>query len=165
MAPVSQPCSKKTKNANINSKNKQHENIKKKKKKNVFFKSAPKPTEETEKPAEAGKLQTNPMKTTAKLPGNREEASSNWKNLYSAIKPNEATTKYALIRKKKKENSKAYLDGTGKYNASKDGDEPEVWFDNVDPILLDTQTDVPSSETQLHIAGGHEGYTHIFFIY
>merc|ERR1712071_81649 len=73
MAPVSQPCSKKTKNANINSKNKQHENIKKKKKKNVFFKSAPKPTEETEKPAEAGKLKTNPMKTTAKLPGNREK--------------------------------------------------------------------------------------------
>lgn len=58
--------------------------------------------------------------------------------------------------KKKKESS------LGVTSKTKDNsNEPEVWFDNVDPILLDTPTEISSSETQLIIDGGPEGLTKI----
>lgn len=121
--------------------------MKKKRKKKAFFMSAK--SEENNSSFKDGKVKTKPIKTTAKIPANKNEASSNWKSLYTSIKPSEATKKYALNLKKKKE---AHI-------VSKDSNDPEVWFDNVDPILLDSQTEVSSGETQLNIEGGPEGLT------
>jgi len=147
MAPVSKKNVKKTSGSNPKTKL----NSLKQKKKNAFLpKSKPK---ETESPLEI-KVNPKQIKTTAKIPTKRDEASSNWKNLYTAIKPKEETKKYALFLKQKKEVALG-----SKSKVSKDADEPEVWFDNVDPILLDTLTDVSSSETQLVIDGGAEGLT------
>ena len=40
---------------------------------------------------------------------------------------------------------------------------PEVWFDNVDPLLLDSQNDVLPNETELKIEGGTDGYYTLIF--
>lgn len=146
MAPVSKSSVKK--NSGNTLKNKQP-SLKKQKKKNAFL-PKPKP-KETGVPVEV-KANVKKVKTTARIPMKPEEASSNWKNLYSAVKPKEETKKYALYLKKKKEGSLA-----PKSNVSEDTSQPEVWFDNVDPILIDTPTEVSSNETKLVIDGGPEG--------
>lgn len=131
-----------------------HNSKVKKKKKNYFIKvaenlkSAEKDTlkEKTEELSRS----TKSIKNFARLPTKPEEASSNWKNLCNQIKPVQTKGRLRYLEKKKKEaearNEEVQISQKKALEISTKTCEPEIWFDDVDPIFLDSQ--VVTSETE-----------------
>ena len=121
------------------------------KKKNFFIKAATiQSTQQVESNVEA-KPNPSTLKTIAKLPSKPEEAGSNWKSLCSTLKPTTpAHAKY--LAKKKEKKVKEELKSVEV--AQKESENNlEVWFDDVDPILLDTKPSGEQSDLKTDAAG------------
>ena len=153
----------KTVNQN-NSKSKQINGKKKINKDKVFkYLSSSELSSTTSKQVKNGKV-TGSLKTSVRLPSSASDASSNWKTLCSSLKPVHTEGRARYVAKKHQEklaalenekNSKPQesanaLDSTSTQDA-------EVWFDDVDPILLDS-TEKESSKTDLKIPGLSDKY-------
>ena len=127
-----------------------------KKKKRFFLSSLP-VTNKSEKnlPTPKNELK-NGIKSVksnaARLPMKPEEASSNWKNLSVAIKPVHTIGRLKYLEKRKKEKEEAerkMLPNIVDSSQPKEEEmtkEPEVWFDGVDPILLESTDTTLASE-------------------
>lgn len=129
-----------------------------KKKKRLFFKNAAS-IKSTEKVISKEKIETSkpskPLKNAARLPTKPEEASSNWKSLCNQIKTVPTKGRLLYLEKKKKEAESCLLAENSckvetisqETSTSKNtSTETEIWFDGVDPILLDST----SSELTTH---------------
>lgn len=121
--------------------------LSKKKKKRFFKKPLPsKPANEPSVEEKPKKISKNP----ARLPATPEEASSNWKDLIAKIKPVQTKQRLIYLEKKRKmmkdtvviEKTKPPEESSVNKNEVKKLD---IWFDDVDPILLDPE-DLPSVE-------------------
>ncbi|XP_046650930.1 RNA exonuclease 4-like [Daphnia pulicaria] len=110
-----------------------------KKKKNFFFKTSANNIKLTDKPKLDEKSQIKPSKNFARLPTKPDEASSNWKSLITQIKPVQSKGRLLYIERKKKEAAKKIEESSiGVTSSEKTNNDPEIWFDGVDPILLET---------------------------
>lgn len=107
-------------------------------------------------PAGKGKQQTLPVRNSARLPASVKEASSNWKALCSSIKPacaNKrrpafvARRKAALVKSENLETDKILT------TSLKSATEEDIWFDGVDPLLLDSNPSAALNEADLKIPG------------
>jgi hypothetical protein len=105
------------------------------KKKQFFIKTSI--AQATQQIKSSGATVKQTVKTTAKLPTKPEEAGSNWKTLSTTLKPTtRAHAKY--LAKKKEKQAKEELKSVQTVQST-ENTELEVWFDDVDPILLDTK--------------------------
>ena len=115
------------------------------KKKNKYFFKTSAHTKTTQNPIQKEKSEekTKP-----------DEASSNWKMLSEQIKPVPSKGRLIYLEKKKKEAQlaeKLAAEQKVKVISQKESTvntEIEVWFDDVDPILLDAQTKSNDNEVQ-----------------
>lgn len=95
---------------------------------------------------------TKPSKhSAARLPSSVNEASSNWKALCSSIKPIPSKKRdayLARLNEKKQSSDGANLKEKTSTETVSRTSEPEIWFDDVDPILLDLPENDETDETQ-----------------
>ena len=116
-----------------------------KKKKSQFFSRASSNASLLQPGSKAAK----PKGSVARIPSSVSEASSNWKALCSTIKPVQSKKRAEFVAnlKKQKESLKTE-DNQKKPSSTDDKKEPEVWFDDVDPILLDSKEMASTAETE-----------------
>lgn len=108
-----------------------------KKKKNFFFKTSAN-IKLTEKPSPEDNFKIKPSKNFARLPTKPDEASSNWKSLSTLIKPVQSKGRLLYLERKKKKEAVKKVEESAFVISEKTNNDPEIWFDGVDPILLDT---------------------------
>ena len=124
------------------------------KKKNKYFFKTSAHTKTTQNPIQKEKSVVKTSKNFARLPTKPDEASSNWKMLSEQIKPVPSKGRLIYLEKKKKEAQlaeKLAAEQKVKVISQKESTvntEIEVWFDDVDPILLDAQTKSNDNEVQ-----------------
>ncbi len=133
------------------------------KKKNKYFFKKFVPINTTEKPIEKQKNILKHPKNCARLPTKPDEASSNWKMLSTQIKPVHTKGRLLYLEKRKKEaqlaeklaKAEQKVDTTpqGLIKSENKNTELDVWFDDVDPILLDTQSKIGQDEVKIEING------------
>jgi len=132
-----------------------------KKKKTFFIKTAVAQTTQQIKSNGATGKQT--VKTTAKLPTKPEEAGSNWKTLSTTLKPTKhAHSKYIAKKKEKQAKEELKIVQTAQ---NKEKADLEVWFDDVDPILLDTKPVEENKDNQKSADVGKISNEYILFIF
>jgi len=127
-----------------------------KKKKNFFFKTSAN-IKLTDKPTLEEKSKIKPSKNFARLPTKPDEASSNWKSLITQIKPVQSKGRLLYIERKKKEAANKIEERALAVGLSeRTNNDPEIWFDDVDPILLDTTNGCNPGEIQFGSSGSKE---------
>ena len=131
-----------------------------KKKKTFFIKTAVAQTQQIKSNGATGK-QT--VKTTAKLPTKPEEAGSNWKTLSTTLQPTtHAHAKYIAKKKEKQAKEELKIVQTAQ---NKEKADLEVWFDDVDPILLDTKPVEENKDNQKIADVGKISNEYILFMF
>ena len=133
------------------------------KKKNKYFFKTSAHSKTTETPTDFKKSTVKPPKNFARLPTKPDEASSNWKMLSEQIKPVHSKGRLLYLEKKKKAaqlaeklvvEEKAKVTSQETSTSENTSTELEIWFDDVDPILLDVQTKSSKNEVvQVEING------------
>lgn len=110
------------------------------KKKKYFFKTSM--NVNLIKPQTKEQLVTKRSKNFARLPAKPDEASSNWKTLSMQIKPLQSKGRLLYLERKKKEAAIKKETETSEGIATRDKtcNVLDVWFDDVDPILLGNQS-------------------------
>ncbi|KZS03954.1 putative RNA exonuclease 4 [Daphnia magna] len=123
------------------------------KKKKYFFKSSTN-TNLTKNPVLKEQLEAKRPKNVARLPTKAGEASSNWKTLSMQIKPVQSKGRLLYLERKKKEAAKKDEESSeGIVAYKKTSEDLDVWFDDVDPILLDSQNNCVTSTVQSGLNG------------
>ena len=107
-------------------------------------------------------------KTSARLPGKPEEASSNWKSLLVKINAAPFAVKPLVDKKKLKGSDKAdakdsltkeKIGLSSNSSSAPENNSTDVWFDNVDPLLLEGDTKLDAgSQTLTGVPSGSEEY-------
>lgn len=117
-----------------------------KKKKRLFFKTAAS-VKSTDKAITTENKEISkppkPPKNFARLPTKPDEASSNWRSLCNQIKPVPTKGRLLYLEKKKKKEAETRLlmesEKISQETSIKNTNtETDIWFDGVDPILLDS---------------------------
>lgn len=135
------------------------------KKKKYFFKSSTN-TNLTKNPVLKEQLEAKRPKNVARLPTKAGEASSNWKTLSMQIKPVQSKGRLLYLERKKKEAAKKDEESSeGIVAYKKTSEDLDVWFDDVDPILLDSQNNCVTSTVQSGLNGKSTEYAKFFKLF